>query len=167
MIFGQEAPLTWKWFSWSFCIRSNWNLQMLIFEEKGKPESPEKNLSEQSKEPATNLTHWCPWVLNRTRRWKASTSTTTPSLLSIARWWRKLMTLKLHEFVGCYKRTANLALLFNWHFIDKSILFTACLRRYKQNILLWFYECYEFHFHHFSIPILLLELMAIWVYVVC
>ena len=31
---------------------------MLIFEERGKPENLEKNLSEeQSKEPTTNLTH--------------------------------------------------------------------------------------------------------------
>jgi len=29
---------------------------MLIFEAKGKPENPGKNLSEQSKEPPTNLT---------------------------------------------------------------------------------------------------------------
>ena len=31
-------------------IRSNWNLEMLVFEEKGKPEYPEKNLSEQSRQ---------------------------------------------------------------------------------------------------------------------
>ena len=36
---------------------SNWNLQMLVFEEKGKPEYPEKNLSEQRREPTTNSTH--------------------------------------------------------------------------------------------------------------
>ena len=30
---------------------------MLVFEERGKPEFPEKNLSEQSGEPATNSTH--------------------------------------------------------------------------------------------------------------
>ena len=36
---------------------SNWNLEMLIFEEKGKPEYPEKNLSEQGREPTTNLAH--------------------------------------------------------------------------------------------------------------
>ena len=29
---------------------------MLIFEEKGKPEYPEKNLSEQGREPTTNST---------------------------------------------------------------------------------------------------------------
>jgi len=29
---------------------------MLVFEERGKPEYPEKNLSEQSREP-TNLVH--------------------------------------------------------------------------------------------------------------
>ena len=36
---------------------SNWNLKMLVFEERGKPEYPEKNLSEQRREPTTNLTH--------------------------------------------------------------------------------------------------------------
>ena len=36
---------------------SNWNLEMLVFEEKGKPEYPEKNLSEQWREPITNSTH--------------------------------------------------------------------------------------------------------------
>ena len=30
---------------------------MLVFEERGKPEYPEKNLSEQSREPTTNSTH--------------------------------------------------------------------------------------------------------------
>ena len=30
---------------------SNWNLKMLVFEERGKPEYPEKNLSEQRREP--------------------------------------------------------------------------------------------------------------------
>ena len=35
---------------------SNWNLEMLVFEETGKPEYPEKNLSEQRREPTTNST---------------------------------------------------------------------------------------------------------------
>jgi len=30
---------------------------MLVFEERGKPEYPEKNLLEQSREPTTNSTH--------------------------------------------------------------------------------------------------------------
>ena len=33
--------------------RSNWNLEMLVFEERGKPEYPEKNLSEQGRELTT------------------------------------------------------------------------------------------------------------------
>ena len=37
--------------------RSNWNLEMFVFEERGKPEYPEKNLSEQGREPTTNSTH--------------------------------------------------------------------------------------------------------------
>ena len=30
---------------------------MLVFKERGKPEYPEKNLSEQGREPTTNSTH--------------------------------------------------------------------------------------------------------------
>ena len=37
--------------------RSNWNLEVLVFEERGKREYPEKNLSEQGREPTTNSTH--------------------------------------------------------------------------------------------------------------
>ena len=33
---------------------SNWNVKMLVFEERGKPEYPEKNLSKQKREPTTN-----------------------------------------------------------------------------------------------------------------
>ena len=37
--------------------RSDWNLEVLVFEERGKPEYPEKNLSEQRRESTTNSTH--------------------------------------------------------------------------------------------------------------
>ena len=33
------------------------DMEMLVFEERGKPENPEKNLSEQGREPTTNSTH--------------------------------------------------------------------------------------------------------------
>ena len=36
---------------------SNHNLEMLVFEEKRKPEDLEKNPSEQRREPTTNSTH--------------------------------------------------------------------------------------------------------------
>ena len=36
---------------------SNWNLEMLVFEEREKPEYPKKDLSEQGKEPKTNSAH--------------------------------------------------------------------------------------------------------------
>jgi len=42
---------------WPLGTGSNWNLEMLVFEERGKPEYPEKNLSEQGQEPTTNSTH--------------------------------------------------------------------------------------------------------------
>ena len=35
---------------------SNLNLEMLVFEERGKPEYPEKNLSKQRRETTTNPT---------------------------------------------------------------------------------------------------------------
>ena len=79
MIFTQEAPLTRKWFSRRSCIRSNWNLEMLIFKERGKPENPEKNLSEQSREPTNNLTH--SWREPGPGGWEAVAITTTQSLL--------------------------------------------------------------------------------------
>ena len=39
------------------CALESWNLEMLVFEERGKSEYPEKNLSEQGREPTTNSTH--------------------------------------------------------------------------------------------------------------
>ena len=40
------------------CIpRSNGNLEMSVFEERGKSKYPEKSLSEQGREPTTNSTH--------------------------------------------------------------------------------------------------------------
>ena len=38
----------------SVLSRSNWNLEVLVYEERGKPD---KNLSEQGREPTTNSTH--------------------------------------------------------------------------------------------------------------
>ena len=37
--------------------RSNWNLELLIFEERGKPGYPKKNLSERRRKSTTNSTH--------------------------------------------------------------------------------------------------------------
>lgn len=51
MIFTQGAPLMQKWYSWRSCMQSNWNLEMLSFEERGKPDHLGKNLSDQGKEP--------------------------------------------------------------------------------------------------------------------
>ena len=40
--------------------RLNWNLEVLVFKERGKPEYLRKNLSEEGREPTTNSTHmWC------------------------------------------------------------------------------------------------------------
>ena len=37
--------------------RSNWNLEVLVFKERGTPEYPEKNFSEQGREPTKNVSH--------------------------------------------------------------------------------------------------------------
>ena len=44
---------------WNMSVRSrsNWNLKVLVFKERGKPEYPEKNLSEKGREPTTNSTY--------------------------------------------------------------------------------------------------------------
>ena len=62
--------------------RSNWNLEVLVFEGRGKPEYPEKNLSEQGREPTTNSTHI--WRQRRELKTRATLvggeRTTTPPL---------------------------------------------------------------------------------------
>ena len=38
----------------------NWNLKVLVLEERGKPEYLEKDLLKKEREPSTNSTHiWC------------------------------------------------------------------------------------------------------------
>ena len=63
---------------------SNWNLEMLVFEKRGKPDYPEKNLLEQRREPTTNSTHIIMASAlgfgPRPHWWGASAFTTAPSL---------------------------------------------------------------------------------------
>ena len=57
-LFTHEAPKSLRArFSVSVRSRSNWNLEVLVFGERGKPEYPEKNLPEQGRELTTNSTH--------------------------------------------------------------------------------------------------------------
>ena len=66
---------------------SNWNLEMLVFEERGKPEYPEKNLSEQRRERTNNKLN--PHMASTPRFepgqhwWEASALTTAPPLLPV------------------------------------------------------------------------------------
>ena len=57
MIFTQEAPLTEVVFREVLYPDRIGIWKVLVFAERGKPEYPEKNLSEQSREPTTNSTH--------------------------------------------------------------------------------------------------------------
>ena len=63
---------------------SNWNLEMLGFEKRGKPDYPEKNLLEQRREPTTNSTHIImastPRFEPRPCWWWVSVLSTAPSL---------------------------------------------------------------------------------------
>ena len=42
-MFGEEAALAWASFHDRPLPWSNWNLEMLVFVEEGKPKNPEKN----------------------------------------------------------------------------------------------------------------------------
>ena len=44
----------------SFIPESNWNLEIMVFEERGKPAYPEKNLQEQRREPTALCRHITP-----------------------------------------------------------------------------------------------------------
>ena len=60
---------------------SNWNLEMLVFGERGKPEYPEENLSQQGGEPTTNSTHMpAPGFEPGPHWWEANVLTTAPPL---------------------------------------------------------------------------------------
>ena len=56
---------------------------MLVFEDRGKPEYPEKNLSEQGREPNKLNPHMTPGpgIEPGTHWWKVSALTTAPTLL--------------------------------------------------------------------------------------
>ena len=63
---------------------SNWNLEVLVFERRRKQEYPEKNLSEQRREPTTNSTHIfasTPGFESGPHQCEASALTTAPSLV--------------------------------------------------------------------------------------
>ena len=64
--------------------KSNWNLEVLVFEERGKPEYPEKNLSELRTRTNNKLNpHMTPspGIEPGPHWWEASALTTAPSLL--------------------------------------------------------------------------------------
>ena len=59
---------------------------MLVFEERGKLEYTEKNLSEQGREPTTNSTHVMtpgPGIEPGIHWWEVIALTTAPSLLML------------------------------------------------------------------------------------
>ena len=95
-LFTHEAPKSLRArFSVSVRSRSNWNLEVLGFWGEGKPEYPEKNLSEQGREPTTNSTHIStPGFEPGPHWWEASALTTAPPLLPCARFEFRFETLK-------------------------------------------------------------------------
>ena len=60
----------------------DWNLGLLVFEERGRPEYSEKNLSEQGREPIKDSTHILkastPGFEPKAHCWEASALTTAP-----------------------------------------------------------------------------------------
>ena len=66
----------------SVCSRSNWNLEMLVFVEGGKPEYPQKNSQSSDKNKLNPHMTLSPGIEPRPHWWEASALTTVPSLLS-------------------------------------------------------------------------------------
>ena len=67
----------------STASRSNWNLEMLIFVEGGKPENPEKNPRSKARTNNKLNPHMTPGpgIEPGTHWWEASALTTAPTLL--------------------------------------------------------------------------------------
>ena len=75
--------------TWPCVTRSNLNLELLVFKERGKPEYPEKNLSQQGKEPTANSIHI--WHRRQDFQpaphwWEASDLTAARPLLAWIHW---------------------------------------------------------------------------------
>ena len=71
---------------WPSNSRSNWNLEMLVFEEGGKPENPERNPRRARARTSNKLnTHMMPGLEIEPGKhwWKVSALTTAPPLLPI------------------------------------------------------------------------------------
>ena len=112
-LFTHEAPKSLRaHFSVSVRSRSNWNLEVLVFGERGKPEYPEKNLSEQGREPTTNSTHIStPGFEPGPHWWEASALTTAPPLLPIVIKVIKIyLSLNVLAYLGCSAKTTTVIL---------------------------------------------------------
>ena len=103
---------------------SNWNLEMLVCEEKGKPEFSKKNLSEQSREPTTKLNpHMTPGpgIEPGTHWWKANTLTIAPTLLSSKRSFDKhsnvLSMIFLLPYGSLFSQELNFAKMVQPYFV--------------------------------------------------
>ena len=75
--------------SWSY-----WNLEMLLFEERGKPEYMKKNLSEQGRERTTDSTHIWRQVQESRRRGEFSHHCAIPAIYT----WHICMKLYVVRF---------------------------------------------------------------------
>ena len=86
--------------------RSNWNLEVLVFVEGGKPENPEKNprSKARTKNKLNPLMTSSPAFEPRPHWWEASALTTALSLLSPV---RTMTKFKLFGYVCCIERPFN------------------------------------------------------------
>ena len=68
---------------WPLNSRSNWNLEMLVFEEGGKPENPEKTFGARTRTNNKLNPHMTPspGIEPGPHWWEASALTTAPPLL--------------------------------------------------------------------------------------
>ena len=106
---------------------SNWNLEMLLFKERGKPGYPEKNLPKQSREPTTNSPH----IWKRGRELNPAL-TTAPTLLPcnhllgyFYRWKHTVLHVQLPKIYNVFQMTQDhkiwLLVLINKYLSDSFV----------------------------------------------
>ena len=123
---------------------SNWNLGMLGFEKRGKPDYPEKNLVEQRRERTTNSTHIImastPGFEPRPRCWGTGALTTAPSLAPHILRQKILSTVKLP--ISDHPKCEDLVVGYRrWSL--RRIKLQKCQKRFLRH-LLFHKECITF-----------------------
>ena len=116
----------------------NWNLEMLVFEKRGKPDYPEKNLLEQRREPTTNSTHIImvstPEFEPRPHWWGASALTTAPSLAPHILWQKSSILSTVELPISGHRKCEDLVVGYR-RWSVRRIKLQKCQKRFLRHLL--------------------------------